>query len=355
MRRVLFFSPEPGGAATLTPVIRLLEQEKEYEIVVTGYGHGLKRFLQNGVKCLEIGNIAKDDMEVIERYEPDFIITSATSLPRFDMSEKHLWHNARKAGIKTFAFIDQWQNYKIRFSGTSDDETLYYLPDYINCIDSTARTEMISEGFSESILYPLGHPYLTELKNAYEALNPEDIYRKLKVQNRPVDPERTLLFVSEAIREHFGTVRGYDQYQVLEYFLENIRKSAPEALVLVKLHPKDDIKNFDEITSQFKDINPIYCQDDLSSLECLHASNYIFGMTSMMLIEGFILGKVIVSLQPGLKIEDPLVLTRKRKIPLLKDHEEFDVFGFCAGNTNDFNINFDKEIFLNFLETVINY
>ncbi len=353
MRRILFFSSEPGGAAILTPVIRLLELEKEYEIVVIGYGHGLKRFRQNGVQCIEIGNIGKGDVGIIGRYKPDFIITSATSLPWFDMSEKHLWYNARNAGIKTLAFIDQWQNYKIRFSGTSDDETLYYLPDYINCIDSTGRIEMISEGFSEGILYPLGHPYLTELKNAYEALNPEEINRKLDVQNKQVDPERTLLFVSEAIREHFGTVRGYDQYQVLEYFLENARKSASEALILIKLHPKDDINSFNEITLQFKDINLMYCQDNLSSLECLYTSNYIFGMTSMMLIEGFILGKAIVSLQPGLKINDPLVLTRSKKIPLLKDHEEFDVFGFQPGNTDGFNINFDKEEFLNVLGTMI--
>lgn len=353
MKMIVFFTSEPGGAAILIPVIRLLEQQNKYKTIVTGYGFGLSRFLQNGVKCIEINKISRNDMEIFDRYNPDLIITSATSLPGFDMSEKYLWHNARAAGVKTLAFLDQWQNYTQRFSGPSDDEKLKYLPDFINCIDSTARKEMVSEGFNDDILFTMGHPYLTGLRDSYNNISFEEIKKKLNLGI--INPEKTLLFVSEAIREHYGSARGYDQYQVLDYFLLNVRRSAPDALVLVKLHPKDEIKNFDEITSKFNDINLIYCHNELSSLESIYIADRIFGMTSIMLIEGFILGKAVVSLQPGLKIEDPLVLSRNKKVPLLKDYEEFDAFCFRPGNAGSFNINFDKKEFLNFLEWLLNH
>jgi len=170
-KNILFFSAEAGGAEVLTPVVRLLRNSPLYEICVLSYGHGRKRFLANGIECVETGKIVKGDRDALERYHPDLIITSAAGIPRFDMSDKYLWETARETGIKTIAFLDQWQNYAMRFSGVEEGERLAYLPDLINCIDHFGLEEMKSEGFPEDMLVPLGHPYLFERQGCYASAN----------------------------------------------------------------------------------------------------------------------------------------------------------------------------------------
>jgi hypothetical protein len=354
-RTILFFSSEPGGAEILTPVIRLLSQQNHYNVVVLGYGHGLKRFQQKGISCREIEKIAKDDLSLINKYAPDFIITSATSLPNFDMSEKYIWRSANKVGIKTLAFLDQWQNYAQRFSGPSEEERLAYLPDIINCIDQTGRDEMLAEGFDEARLISLGHPYLSSIRDTYPSLTSEKLKNKIESLIGQYLPQNNLLFISEPLREHYDAALGYDQYQTLEYFLENVWRSAPHFTVLIKLHPKDRLENFKKIALRHKAVKLHFIQDELTSLECLHAAESVFGMASIMMIEAFILGKTVVSLQPGLKIPDPLVLTRHKYVPLLKDYSAFDVLGFSRGSSNDFSISFNEKALLKLIaDHVIN-
>ena len=104
-KKILFFSSEPGGAEILIPVIELLKAKGKYDVKVTGYGFGLERFKMKQVPCQKIDAIEKGDLKLIKKISPNFIISSAASLPYKDMSEKYLWHNAKKAEVKTMALI----------------------------------------------------------------------------------------------------------------------------------------------------------------------------------------------------------------------------------------------------------
>jgi hypothetical protein len=349
MKKVLFFTCEPGGAEMLAPVIRLVRSDKKYQVAVLGYGHGLKRFQQKGIPCAETGPIVQNDPGVIDAERPDVIVTSATSLPRFDMSEKYLWQTARKAGVRTLAFVDQWQNYALRFSGPSEHERLTYLPDTINCIDEIGKSEMVAEGFDERILLPLGHPSLSLLQEEFKSVRLKDVRSKPGFPAVCDDPKNTVLFVSEALREHFGDARGYDQYQALDYFLKNLSGSAPEKCVLVKLHPKDEPAGYERLTAKYPGLRVHCIQHELTSLECLRAAEVVFGMTSMMLVEAFILGRTVVSVQPGLKGVDPLVLSRHGLIPLLRDHAPFEVNAFRPSSAKGLGIAFDEKRFMSLI------
>jgi hypothetical protein len=351
MKKILFFTCEPGGAEMLAPVIRLVMRHKKHRVVVLGYGHGLKRFQQKEIPCTEIKPILQNDRAVIDAERPDVIVTSATSLPRFDMSEKYLWQNARQAGVKTFAFVDQWQNYALRFSGPSEQERLSYLPDVINCIDEIGKSEMVAEGFDEKILYPLGHPSLSLLQEEFKSVQLKDITLKPGFPAACDDPKNTVLFVSEALREHFGDSRGYDQYQVLDHFLQNISRSAPERCVLVKLHPKDEPTRYERLIAKYPGLGVHCIQHELTSLECIRAADVVFGMTSIMLVEAFILGRTVISVQPGLKGVDPLVLSRHGLIPLLRDYATFDVNGFHPADAKGLGIAFDEKRFMSLISS----
>lgn len=305
LKKVLLFSCEPGGAEVIIPVARLLAGTGEYDVTVTGYGYAIERFEKQGVPYIRVEPIEKDDSYFLSRFAPDLVITSATSLPVKDMSEKHIWRLARQAGVKSIALLDQWQNYSIRFSGVTTQERLAYLPDAINCIDEIGKKEMIAEGFDGEILHPLGQPYLDRLADVVREIDCAAIRNKLKV----AQDGHIVLFVSEAIEENFGSARGYTQYDALRIFLKNVGAS-DDRKILIKLHPKDDIAKFNQIQAEFPQHALLFISSELTALECIAVSDSVFGMTSIMLIEAYILGKPVVSIQPGLKIADPLILSR---------------------------------------------
>jgi hypothetical protein len=348
-RKIMFFASEPGGAEVLCPVIRLL-QEHAFDVIVFGQGHGADRFDRHGIgyRNMHIQS-AEVAIETLREFNPDYVITAATSFPWVDMSEKYLWVAAKSIGIGSLAFIDQWQNYAVRFSGVKPDERLQYLPEHINCINETGKKEMLAEGFPEDRLVLFGHPSLATLKEDYAKQSAAVVIAKAGVEASEYQLDETLLFVSEPLYENFGNSRGYSQYDALKYLLENVLSCRNKARVIIKLHPKDEREKYQRLLERFEEIDIRVVHHELSSLECLTLSNRIFGMTSIMLIEAFILGKTVVSLQPGLNVNDPLVLSRYGLIPRLDFFDDFDPFAFDIIQSSSFQVAFDQPSFLKFL------
>jgi len=248
--RIVFFSCEPGGAEVLIPVIKLLKNQQNYEVVVLGYGHALERFAKKDIPIIQTQPVKKNDFTIFHRFSPHFIITSASSLPYKDMSEKYIWHNARLFGIPTFAFLDQWQNYVLRFSGLTEEERLRYFPDYVNCINSVAKNEMIQEGFKSDMLLTMGHPYLSALEKDVDESNARDIKKRLDIS----DSQEIVMFVSEPTYENYGNSRGYNQYEVIEDFLHYITERCPDKTVLLKLHPKEEAEKYNYIQEKYSEL-----------------------------------------------------------------------------------------------------
>lgn len=349
LKKILFFSCEPGGAEVLIPVIRLTQAQPNLEVFVLGYGHALERFAKKKIACDEIEPVSLKDFSLLDHYAPDLLITSATSLPGVDMSEKYLWKQAKQRGIPSLAFLDQWQNYTVRFSGNQDHERLAYLPDWINCLNEIGREEMIREGFDETRLISFGQPYLSSLKQDLSTL---DVARLKAGLHIPAE-DKVVLFVSEAIREYCGDMRGYNQHQVLDYFLSSFADVAERPKILVKLHPKDNRASFQGLAEKFETLSPQFIGNELSPIECLAVSDFIFGMSSIMLIEAYVLGKRVVSLQPGLCVEDPMVLSRHNLIPVVRDDEKHQLLKYDTPSRISFDVEFVAEKFLHFLDRTL--
>lgn len=296
----------------IVPVAKLLAETGDYDVTVTGYGFAIERFERHKLSYIQVEKIEKNNREFLKRFTPDLVITSATSISAKDMSEKHLWQLAKEAGIKTIAMLDQWQNYAIRFSGISEQERLAYLPDAINCINEISKKEMIAEGFDENILYPLGQPYLDRLEKDVKEIDCILIRRKLNLAQE----ENIVLFVSEAIKENYGKERGYTQYDALRTLLKNAQP-VKDTSILIKLHPKDDLAKFKTIREEFTRHKLVFVSSELTALETIAISSRVFGMTSIMLIEAYILGKSVVSIQPNLNVMDPLILSRYGFVQLI--------------------------------------
>ena len=145
-------------------------------------------------------------------------------------------------------------------------------------------------------------------------------------------------------------MRGYNQYSVIEHFLNNVRRTARHSRVIIKLHPKDDKARFAYLTLGRSNPSVNLVQNEISSIECLKLTNHVFGMTSLMLIESFILGKMVTSLQPGLIGVDQCVLSRHAFIQNITNHEPFDPFYFERDKATYFDILFNEEDFIDFLK-----
>lgn len=211
------------------------------------------------------------------------------------------------------AFLDQWQNYTVCFSGILPQERLVFLPDYIYCLNEVGEIEMLREGFPADRLVKLGHPYLSSLINLAKTVDQQKVRQRLNLSSQ----EEVMMFVSEPILEHYGMSRGYDQYEVLGLFFEWVASANQGGRPLIKLHPKDSQAHYEALFDKYAHLRSLIVTDTLNSLECLLVANAIYGMTSIMLIEAYVLGKQVVSLQPNLQVEDPLVLSRHGLIPLV--------------------------------------
>lgn len=346
---ILFFSCEPGGAEVLIPAIRSVMTHTAHKVIVLGYGLGAERFANKGITCTTIDPIREHDTHLINTYQPDFIVSSATSLPERDMSEKYLWRNARAAGIPTLAFLDQWQNYAVRFSGVANDERLTYLPDYINCINETGKCDMTSAGFCRDMLYEFGHPYLSSLKGIAANIDEAAVRQRLGIELT----QQVALFVSEAIREHFRGARGYDQYDALRVFMEMVSSSDVKYRPMIKLHPKDVQEGYEGILHGYSGLMPVIIHNQASPVECVQIADCVFGMTSIMLIEAFVLDKPVVSIQPGLMVEDPMILSRMGYIAKITDTRHLprlDAIPLFKSPEQPFEFVFKENEFLAFLD-----
>lgn len=346
--RVLFFSCEAGGAEVLIPVIRMLGANPDHHVTVACYGHAHPRFARRSIPTAHITPIPRDDYGWLDKFRPDILITSATSLPAEDMSEKHLWCQARQRHIPSIAFLDQWQNYAIRFSGPADSDHLKFQPDFINCLNRIGYEEMQAVGFETKRLIMLGHPYLDSLATEAAALDRRAIRNQMGISGAT----ETMLFISEPIREYCGDSRGYDQYSVLERFLECCRDLSPSPAVMIKLHPKENPEAFRQIISACDNAAVRLLNASVPPLECLLAADRIFGMSSVMLLESFVLGKETVSIQPNLQIDDPCVLSKYGYIKRLENISPADLSARHAISGSVFEYRFDSQPLLKLMKTL---
>jgi len=316
VKKILLFARDPGGANTIIPLFNAFKA-KGYDVNLYGKDVALEKF---GLAGLNFKNIYEDIAQIssenisdfLKKIAPDLIITGTSA---DDMTEKLLWNEANKLFIPSFAIIDQWINYGIRFSpyGVGEIATYKknpkhpYLPTKICVMDEIAKQEAENEGLPAEKLIVTGQPYFQALKENFEKIS--EINKKTK---------KIIIFVSEPITDTYGNSDfwGYTEKTVFSDFLEELENFSRETNekfdLIIKLHPKENKNNYDDVKpSENIDISIDTTTD---SLILIKKSDLIVGMSSMFLIEASILGKEVLSIQTGLCRENPFILDRIGKI-----------------------------------------
>lgn len=188
---------------------------------------------------------------------PDLVVTSASG----SLLEAQTITLAREHGVAVVAILDSWYGYARRVRSQN--------PDHIVVIDAAAATAAVRDGLPADRLWIVGHP-------AWEG-----------VQVLPYANLKVVLFVSQPIRQQYGSDLGYDQHTAFR-LLQKAAELRPDLIgdVLFAPHPGDDMR-------------PPSGIETVTGSEGLQRAGTVTGMFSSLLVEAALAGRHVVTLHPG--------------------------------------------------------
>jgi hypothetical protein len=237
------------------------------------------------------------------------LLLCATSHNGADL-EKRLTAAARAAGIPSLAVLDFWSHYALRFSRGDGD--LAFAPDVVAVPDEAARAGMLAAGFAPEGLVVTGQPAfdaLAEVRAGFGAERRAAVRAALGVG----EGERMVLFLSQPMRAVFGAdagnplFPGYTEDAVLARLAAALegaaRRRGERVALVVRPHPREDAAAIALPPSGA--VRAIVSAQG-EGREAALAADLVAGMQTVLLVEACLLGCVVLSLQPGLRVPDPL-------------------------------------------------
>lgn len=191
--------------------------------------------------------------------------------------------STRSTGVPVLQYIDTWYGYRRRMQKGAG----LVLGDRILVIDQCAINEAVAEGLPPDILVAVGHPVWERC----HSLPPIQI--------------RRLLFIGAPVQRDYGTKLGYtevDAWQMLKETLDASPHLADD--IIYAPHPDDASPLVIDGIEVVK-----YQSELLSSVDT------VIGMFSAPLIEAFLVGRRVITLQPHASGYDMCPLSRHNRIP----------------------------------------
>ena len=318
---ILIFVEDPGPAHYAAPLSGALAM-KGWRTVV--YAGGLARSI---LQKRNISFVPVDDGLVPEallrEIQPKILLTGTSENP--DSPGFRLILAARGNGIPTAAFIDAGVNAPYRFRGRSED-ALAYAPDWILVPDNWTRDEFLRIGIREDRLCVCGHPHYDYVLNLGRAWTVED---RVRMRRRFLpglgDRQQAVVFLSEgseraallspspSLEEYslrgWGTRTGRTEI-IIEEFLEAIKTLPYRPYLILRLHPKDQLGDFQNYVTHFDHID-----HTSPPLELIFCADLVVGMTTMLLLEAVLLGLKTLSIVPRQVEKDWLPTVRQGITP----------------------------------------
>ena len=320
MKEILMVSGDIGGAKAMIPVLKSL-LKKNFKVTLIKHGWMGKNFEILNEKETNI-NVLPSDLNILI----DYIKKKTVDLFFFTPSKKDIFpitlaREAKKNDIPVFYLLDSALRIKERLN---HDKKELFLPTIYGLQDQDAYDLAVSEGIPKKILKVTGQPALEDLKTEFSNWsnqNKEKFFLKNKIDKN----KKLIIFVSENVKKDHGLKRGYHQDIVIPMLCKNLEKFSENIHLLILPHPAEDseklIKTFKKncIRLSFSKISK-----DFSSRQAVMASDGVSGMASILLYEGWLIGKNVISLQPGVIGPNYTYLKKKEKLKFVSKKSEFN-------------------------------
>ena len=305
---------DPGGTMAIIPIIHRLRSDKNINTLVFGGKHAQKIFKNKSISYKKISSygssrITRGLIDSILSIEAPILVLTSTSFGK--SIDNAFFDRAIAKNIKTFVLIDQWGNYSMRFSKFNENKNFKYLPDYIGLMDEFAKKEMIEEGFPEERLIIIGHPFL-------DSLIKEDVSiheRKLFCDSLNIKSDGILIvFASEPFKAKDLERIGYTDTIILQYLAKCLKEISEETKqyinLVIKIHPRDD-RNTESFSCNVKSkyLNTTITKNGDAS-QFIQNADIVTGMSSIFLVQSFLLNKPTINIQIGRKSKDELITNK---------------------------------------------
>lgn len=332
MKRVVVFSRDPGGANAVIPLVSPLRRDG-YRVALYGKDFALDRYRTAGLDGSDTAELSADGTdacvrELIRKESPDFVITGTSA---DDDTEKAIWRVCEAAGIPSMAVVDQWCNYGLRFSRFGVDDIAGYdadkkhvcLPTLIIALDDFARREMVAEGLPDERIAVCGQPY-------FEAVLAQRVEGRRSLSGVAQPGEFVVVFASEPITKTYGEQEalrywGYTEKTILASLVQSLEtvavQSSNSITLAIRPHPKEGLDHFDKVLTSCSRIRWRFDRNN-SPWASMQDADLVCGMSSMFLVESVILGRPALSIQIGLRRDDPSVLARRGIMPTVLSEQE---------------------------------
>lgn len=286
--KIIFVIEQKGGMDGLSPLVqKFIEEGREVLLILCN-----KKIEKPRIKGLKTyfvkQNISLQKIEGLFHLENPEAVFTDTNDTIFEQSiTKKSIRAARELKTPVFSFVDYWANYKGRFLAKPK-----FLPDYILVVDEHMKEDILKE-----FQMPLDRVVVTG--------NPR--FQKLA---KPQKQDETLavFFSQPAGKNH---TEGDVEVSALKELVKNIEKSTPVKKMIIKFHPTREKKTekYDKIIKS----SALKFEKSLKSdpLDLALKSGLVLGLNSTMLFEASLLGKKVLSYQPGKNRKTDTLMSNK--------------------------------------------
>lgn len=304
---ILFVCGDAGGAAAIAPVAFKVANTDKYEIRILASEFAHPSFKEFNLKTEPLKGVPN------QNFISNFLLTMRPALLVTGTSwgiepEKPFVAEAKKQKIPALSVLDYWSNYRHRFQDANGE--FVYLPDKIAIMDEQAYQEMIAEGFPADRLVITGAPQLESLAQAKSSISERRVAELQAMANKR---DKLVLFASQPVStfKFDGKTPVYSEDDVIRKLIKALEVVADrrkkQITLAIKPHPRESIDRFKSISSHKIATHLI---TEGSGREWSLASDLVTGMRTILLVEACYLGRIAMSVQPGLKGDDPVPTNR---------------------------------------------
>ncbi|HAM95372.1 TPA: hypothetical protein DCP81_00230 [Candidatus Azambacteria bacterium] len=288
--KILFAAQDIGGFQAIAPVMARLRKRGAYEVFCCAASEAAARAKRTGIACKNCGGLGEARLrDFFTDVSPDLLCVSTSFGNSLD---KKLMRIAKAKKVLSLAIIDFWSHYRDRFDSLPDG-----LPDKICVMDGTVKKEMIIAGFPARVIEVTGNPFF-------------DTFRTQKRNLKKGNAGHYIVFFEQPFSELFPQddhrFFGFDEIEVWQDIAAALSRLEIKDIIKIKFHPRSrKINKFDEINRRHK-LN-VEIDERTSVEDLIEGSKLAMGMNSAVLFQAAMAGKKVLSYQPNLQQDDPLV------------------------------------------------
>lgn len=300
---VLMFVEDPGAANYVAPLPLALAEHGWHSTLLSA--ESAREYLRaRGVPTLEVANTTTA-AQVLAAFTPRLLLVGTSENPA--TLGLALIFQARQFGTESVAVVDLQTQAAHRFRGRSST-ALAYAPDWLVVPDTWTQDAYVRLGYPLQRTVICGHPHYDWVRALGRHLAREDraTLRRRVLPGAPAQ-RPVVIFLAEIStgldpreyqRSAAYTLHGYGTSTgrtavVLEEFLEAVKVLHPRPYLVLRLHPKNTLREFTPYLPAFDAVS-----HGGMPYELVYSADLVVGMTTMLLFEAALMGRATLSIVP---------------------------------------------------------